>query len=605
MKFPQSYVNLLRKISHYDVVSFDIFDTAVHRIVTNPEDVFLILGEKFGIPNFRELRINAEKLAREKAFKDFGVREVTIFDIYKEFNKFSSINIEEAIKAELSVEKKICYANPYIKYIYDCLREQGKIVVFASNMYLNHDLMHELLAKCGYDTNNIFVSCDYRANKREGALFKIIKSIYKEKKILHIGDDYAADVAGPIKVGIDGHQYERSTNLNKKINIGQASYLGSSIYNAIVNNYLNNKFTTEEKIKRKTLYKHGFKYGGPFVLGYVTFIHDYAISNGIEKICFLSRDGDFLQKIYNYVYKDKAVPNEYLLWSRRVAMSALPSSYMMDIFDSVIVRRLRAGTKIEYSEACNRLGIEPTNREINKCIDNETIESLKEEFLSNSKKLDQAAERTRQATIEYLKKIFDKYRKVALVDIGWRASGALSINQISSMAGLNVQLTALVAGNYAYKSSYDAIYDKTGFIVPYLFSDTLNREIAIDFQKSVERIIPLVEIFCASSTSPSFEGFSLNDNGEIRYKFGTPEVENYPTIDLIHAGELDFVKEYISRTKDIQTIAKLRGNDIYWFLKNGLNNKTLIKDLQNYTYPRFVDGSTKELKIDSLGEFWK
>lgn len=605
-KFKQSYVALLREVTHYDIVSFDIFDTAIHRILTNPEDVFIILGQEFGLPNFRQLRIEAEKKARDKAYAKTGRREVSLREIYTEFNRISIINIDEAVLKELKVEKNVCFANPYIKYIYDCLKGIGKKVIFTSNMYLNQPLMVELLAECGYKNDDVFVSCDYCANKRDGSLFKVIRKKFKDRKIIHIGDDYEADVEGANKEGIQAHQYMRATKLNRNPVIGKASYLGSSIYNAIVNNYLNNNFSTEEEIKRSTIFKHGFKYGGPFILGYLNFIHNYAKQNNIEKICFLARDGDFLQQAYRLIFNKYAVENEYVLWSRRTAMNAMPSLYMADIFDSVIVRRINRGIKLSYLEACERLGITGSREEVlDQDINTENIITLKEDFLSQSNKLENSAKEVYEATVEYLKGIFSSCKRILLVDIGWRASGALSIKHIAHKANIDVELTAMVAGNYIQKTSYDAIYDKTGFIKSYLFSDSLNREIADDFQKNIERLVPLIEVFCASSLSPSFIGFEKKTKKCLMYRFDVPEVENYRTISLIHTGEIEFIKEYIKKVQKIGEIGNLRGNDVYWFLKNALNNKTLISDLSSYTYPRFVSDASDRIKIDSLGDFWK
>lgn len=604
-KFNQSYVNLLRVLTHYDVISFDIFDTAIYRAVTNPEDVFIILGKEYFLPNFRQLRVNAEKNAREKYLKQRNSREVTIKEIYTEFQKASRINIDQAIYLELAYEKKICYANPYIKYIYDCLQEQNKTVIFTSNMYLNKELMKELLSSCGYSRGEVYVSCDYFANKRNGKLFEYVLKDFQGKKIIHIGDDYDADVIGPESIGIKGFNYEKSTKQNKKIKIGEASYLGTSIYNAVVNNYLNNRFTCETSDKMHTVYKHGFKYGGPFILGYVQYIHEFCKKNEIDKICFLARDGDFLQKIYNYIYKETAIPNEYLLWSRKVALNTMPELYLEDIFDSTIIRRLRAGIEIQYSEACERLGIKKESLRKNYRLNSSNIEAFKLYFLSRVEDLVEKSNKLKENTTKYLKEIFKSAKHVALVDIGWRASGALSIAKIAKEEKLDIKFKAIVAGNYAYKPSYDAVFDKTKFINSFLFSDSFNREIALDFQKDIEKIIPLVEIFCASSESPSFNGISEDKQRNVIYNFDVPEVENYSLIKRIHDGEYDFIKEYINRTKNIQSEAELRGNDVYWFLKNGLNNETLRKDFQNYTYPRFITDTTDIIKIDNLGDFWK
>ena len=69
------------------------------------------------------------------------------------------------------------------------------------------------------------------------------------------------------------------------------SLMVGAAYRGIVNNHMycgNNSYSME--------YEYGYIYGGLFVLGYCTFIHDYYKKNGIDKILFLSRDGDIINR---------------------------------------------------------------------------------------------------------------------------------------------------------------------------------------------------------------------------------------------------------------------------------------------------------------------
>lgn len=67
----------------YDVISFDIFDTLVLRPFDNPKSVFMLIGQKLGVSGFRNIRINAEKEARDIKEAEFGNREINIYDIPK------------------------------------------------------------------------------------------------------------------------------------------------------------------------------------------------------------------------------------------------------------------------------------------------------------------------------------------------------------------------------------------------------------------------------------------------------------------------------------------------------------------------------------------
>ena len=56
---------LAQKLSGYDVISFDIFDTLIFRNVEKPTDVFYFIGQALGYPNYKKLRRDAEKQSRE------------------------------------------------------------------------------------------------------------------------------------------------------------------------------------------------------------------------------------------------------------------------------------------------------------------------------------------------------------------------------------------------------------------------------------------------------------------------------------------------------------------------------------------------------------
>mgnify|MGYP006974362159 CR=1 FL=1 len=51
-------------------------------------------------------------------------------------------------------------------------------------------------------------------------------------------------------------------------------------------------------------YEYGYIYGGLFVTGYCSFIHDYCRQHDVDKILFLSRDGDILKQAYELLYPE-------------------------------------------------------------------------------------------------------------------------------------------------------------------------------------------------------------------------------------------------------------------------------------------------------------
>ena len=81
-------------LTHFDTISFDIFDTLIERSVSKPTNIFEIVGEKvLGKEHRREFlenRIRAEKKAREKSC------EITLDQIYEEIVEIDENKIGRA-----------------------------------------------------------------------------------------------------------------------------------------------------------------------------------------------------------------------------------------------------------------------------------------------------------------------------------------------------------------------------------------------------------------------------------------------------------------------------------------------------------------------------
>lgn len=56
------------------------------------------------------------------------------------------------------------------------------------------------------------------------------------------------------------------------------------------------------RFRENQYFEYGYAYAGFYVLGYCVWIHERVKAKGIEKLLFLSRDGDILQKVYQKLY---------------------------------------------------------------------------------------------------------------------------------------------------------------------------------------------------------------------------------------------------------------------------------------------------------------
>ena len=204
----------------FEIVSFDIFDTLVERKYKSPSDVFFVSGSRIlgenNADRYRFDRIKAEQLARSKKKS----REVTIQEIFSElpitYRNYEDLLLKEEIKEELDC----CSVNESIKQVYDlCISLQKKVVII-SDMYLPKNVLVEMLNNCNYSGyQNIYVSNEYDASKRDGSLFGIV--INNEKilngKALHIGDSFKADYISAMKNGFKAYWVPRKQIISRKI----------------------------------------------------------------------------------------------------------------------------------------------------------------------------------------------------------------------------------------------------------------------------------------------------------------------------------------------------------------------------------------------------
>lgn len=198
---------ITERLLSYDLISFDVFDTLLFRKVKKPTDVFGILQEKNGIPNFAESRIRAEEQARKNT--DKVNREIDLRDIYTELSREHSVDIAVMMEDEFDEEQSQCYANPVMLEIVRCLKEKQKRVIAVSDMYLGEERIRKLLDKNGYHgVDRVYVSCDRGAGKGNGQLFKRVNEWEgRPDRKIHIGDNSFADVRGGRLAGWDSLWY--------------------------------------------------------------------------------------------------------------------------------------------------------------------------------------------------------------------------------------------------------------------------------------------------------------------------------------------------------------------------------------------------------------
>ena len=575
------------ELSKYDVISFDIFDTLIFRPFSDPTDVFYILGEKLEIMDFKRIRQEQEWFARKQKYKKSGHYEIGLEDIWTHIEKEIGVDAEQGMSLEKDTEEKFCYANPFMKLVYERIKEQEKTIVVTTDMYMPSAFLMKLLEKNGYTgITKMYVSCENECSKADGRLFELVKHDFPQKSIIHVGDNEKSDISMARQKGIPSVYYQNVNKHSKEIRAYDMSLLIGGAYRGIVNNHV---YAGLEEYSAE--YEYGYIYGGLFVVGYCSFIHDYCKKNNVSKLLFLSRDGDILKQVYDMLYLDEKT--EYVYWSRKAATKLEFFYDRRDYFrrflyhkvnQNIIVEEIMKSMELseltgklegyqDKDESGNTTGIKLKESNI---LTEKNIETLKRYIIANADYAEQKYKKQLQAAEKYYRGILEGCKKVVTVDIGWAGSGAMALRYLTSRIWqIPCEIVGMIAGtNTVHNSEPDAseTFLQSGKLVAYLYSQSHNRDLLKKHDPNKDYNV-FWELLLSSPT-PQFSGFqsgnACREKTEDRYfpdlditlQFGKYDA-NQEGIKEIQHGILDFAADYKEHFKDFPYMFNISGRDAY------------------------------------------
>lgn len=595
-------IHLAKDLMVYDVISFDIFDTLILRPFAKPTDLFMVVGNKLKIIDFMRIRMEAEKAARDEAMVLKGNHEVSIYEIYEKVSRKTGIDVQKGVDAEFETEMEFCFANPYMKRVYDLLKDQGKKIILTSDMYLPADMMEKLLKSCGYEGyQKLYISCDYECNKRSGGLYKTIRhEMGDAAKIIHIGDNYTTDVNSAKSNGFETSYYKNCQDIGKQYRSDNMSELVGSFYAGIINTHLHNGSK-----QYSPYYEYGYIYGGLYVTGYCNWIHKKAKEEKVDKILFLSRDGYIYQKVFNQMFDD--VSNEYVYWSRIANIKYTIENQRGDFLLRIIRHNAMAVIPRTYGDILISISLQkliPYLKEYG--MDQDTLltmEKLKtfEDFLLCHWEV--IEDIYNEETVE-LRKIMEEilsgYKTVAVVDVGWAGTGPLGIKYLVEEKwrfDCNVKCWLAASRDINNDKNLNELMNQE--IEAYMFSQIDNRQlynVHANTNKGLNNIF--FELF-TQAQHPSFAG--VGKDGEL--EFDIPEVENYKMIEEIHQGILEFAEDYYTKTQGSCYLRNISGTDAYVAFCMIVKDLKFIKFfLGDFTFARGISGSIGKQKIEKISE---
>lgn len=326
---------LKREIDECDVVSFDIFDTLLVRKTLYPTDIFDMVFRAFFdslknvISDFVKQRIGCER-------RLYLTTHPNIYDIYNEIQKDTRITNEvknSLIEEEIKIEKSNLIVRKRMVSILRYALSQKKVVCCTSDMYLTESILRDFLVSKGIlGIDRLFISCELGVSKNSG-LFDYVKKHYAGKKILHIGDNYDADIESANRYKIDStfwipsifSMISEGTSkdilsydllLSDRLTIGK---LFSEVYNDPFLFYV-----TKGKCMIPDDYYLGYYFVEPIIASFIDWMLEKTKKDNIKTVLLGARDGYIIEKMLykREEYYGKEIEYKYFYASRYICTLA-------------------------------------------------------------------------------------------------------------------------------------------------------------------------------------------------------------------------------------------------------------------------------------------
>jgi hypothetical protein len=207
-------------VGRIEVISTDVFDTLLLR-TSRSERARILRGERLfsnllarrGLHITPDLLADVRLQAQRLAFRGLALRgvpgEVRLDEIVGRQLSVLGLPqslVTERLRIEVEVEKSSLVANKYLAGILQAHRRAGARIVATSDTTLGSQSVHKLIQHFhGADlVDRVYSSADHGLTKRDGDLFLAVAQAENVplNRMVHIGDDWHADVQVPSAKGI-------------------------------------------------------------------------------------------------------------------------------------------------------------------------------------------------------------------------------------------------------------------------------------------------------------------------------------------------------------------------------------------------------------------
>lgn len=484
----------LLETDEISVLSLDVFDTLVWRIVPEPVDAFLLLGRRLHdlghlsphvpVELFARLRERAERRARAR-IPAGEIPEVRLEAIYDEMptHLFDGLGPGALAREEVALEHSIIFPDLEVARLAQVAQDRhGARVVLVSDTYFSPAQLRKVVdceALAELTIDEVFTSSQHKVNKSTG-LFDVVLDTMKVKpgEVVHVGDHPESDVAAAGRAGIHAVGFERLSEPVRSVlqreGVIRTGDRDTSV--SPVDHRCGDLGLTALRSKSAhwaggpaaggptSAYWHfGSLVLGPVFTGFAEWVHRRAHAEGATTVYCLMREGEFLSRLVNgagqYLGSDvRAVP----LWlSRSVCSRASIFEASVEELELFLQRRNAPTVR----ELCQTLGVglaqvpelfdQADGRLDQPELRHRTLAALAGHPEVQASIVAHSAE-LRQRLVDYvLKTVGPDSERVVMVDLGWGGTIQAYLDRALAGAGVGIETIGL------YLLTNDAASERT------------------------------------------------------------------------------------------------------------------------------------------------
>lgn len=430
------------------VHSFDVFDTCLIRTFARPEDLFIEMARLLlppaatpeEIADLARQREQAETAARRAASRE----DITLADIYRYFEPaLAALRISSQVARAMEVTLEISCVRRVgaIQQRIAQLRRQGQRIIFISDMYLPPSIIRLMLVNHGLarPTDPVYVSGEIGLTKASGRLFDFVlaQEGILPAQLHHYGDNPQADVISARRRGICVtyvdqtrlNRFERGALQTDSPNSLQLSRL-AGISRATRLSVSNESWHADTLVAVVA----------PLLTSFVAWVLHNANQQGLQRLYFVSRDGQILHKIACQLAQHFPAPEcRYLYGSRQAWL--LPSITTCNrqtldwvlLHDRTLLNLLKKLSidPAEIASALHRYQFDPSmlSRPLAVADEDRFWQMIESPDVAGLV-LQKAAAARDTALAYFAQERLTDAGDWALVDVGWAARGQRSVRQI-------------------------------------------------------------------------------------------------------------------------------------------------------------------------------